>query len=199
MSDRAGFAVNPLDHFRAWLGEAQEASPPSSARTFCLSTVDESGAPDARFVDLKDVTEAGISFGTHTQSRKAIEMAADPRVAATFWWSHIRRQVRITGRARRLSEAESDAMFRQRPKDAQLVSLISVQSSPIGDPDELARLLQIARVRNGEAELERPDAWSGYCIVPERFEFLTFHESRLHRRQVYSREGREWRTGWLQP
>src|SRR5690606_34332156 len=119
-----------------------------------------------RFVDMKDVTEDGLTFGTHLRSQKAKGMAADPRVAATFWWYHTGRQVRISGHSRQLSEAESDAMFRQRSRDAQLVSTISLQSSPTRDPDELAQLMETARSRNEDAEVVRPQTWGGYCIVP---------------------------------
>jgi pyridoxamine 5'-phosphate oxidase len=54
-----------------------------------------------------------------------------------------------------------------------------------------------ARFAGGE--VPRPPFWGGYLLAPERIEFWTSEESRLHRRTLYVREGAGWRTSLLYP
>src|SRR5690625_7663782 len=64
-----------------------------------LSTVDRDGHPNARTVILTDVAEDGWSFSTDTLGAKVEEIAANPRVALTFYWAGLGRQVRVPGGA----------------------------------------------------------------------------------------------------
>ena len=48
-------------------------------------------------------------------------------------------------------------------------------------------------------EVERPDFWGGYRLVPDELEFWQHRENRLHIRFVYRREGDGWRIDELQP
>jgi len=45
----------------------------------------------------------------------------------------------------------------------------------------------------------RPPHWSGFRIVPDRIEFWKGMPSRLHVRNVYTRQGHGWTTGLLNP
>ena len=56
-----------------------------------------------------------------------------PLFSLTFWWDHVRRQIRIGGVASRLSDAEADQLFGGRSRDARLASWAFCQSAPFGD------------------------------------------------------------------
>jgi pyridoxamine 5'-phosphate oxidase len=190
---------DPLALFREWLLAARAASPLRQPNAMCVSTIDAEGAPDARFVDLKGVTEAGFVFCTQFESQKGLALARDPRIALTFWWDHIGRQVRVAGTAMRVPEAEADRFFAERPRDAQLASCASRQSEPLGGPGLLDGRLEQLRERFSGAEIQRPHGWGGYVVQPARVEFLTFRANRMHERLLFRREGSAWHRQWLQP
>jgi pyridoxamine 5'-phosphate oxidase len=45
----------------------------------------------------------------------------------------------------------------------------------------------------------RPPFWSGFCLVPERIEFWTGHDDRLHNRELYTPSGGGWQKTLLSP
>jgi pyridoxamine 5'-phosphate oxidase len=189
----------PIALFQQWLAQAEQDSRLSRPRVCCLSTVDEDGAPDARVVDLKGVTDAGFVFSTSLASRKARALASNPRAALTFWWDPVERQVRVAGVAARVAEVEADALFRGRPREAQLASWASRQGAELDDPASLDRALNDARQRFANITVPRPEDWGAFRVAPERIEFLRFQENRLHQRVLYLRDGSLWRTLQLQP
>ena len=189
--------TDPIALFQDWLSEAVRQSPESYPTSFCLSTVDPAGRVEGRFVDLKEISAEGFVFGTHLESPKARSMDSNPTVSLTFWWAALRRQVRIAGAASLVSADIADRLFQARPRDAQAVSLVSVQSQPLIDPQTLRARVQ-EEVRRGVPIL-RPPNWGAYCVRPERMEFLRFSESRFHERVLFVREDDRWIQQYLQP
>jgi pyridoxamine 5'-phosphate oxidase len=189
----------PTSLFQEWLALAERDSRLSRPRVCCLSTVDVDAAPDARIVDLKEVTDAGFVFSTSLASRKAQALASNPRAAMTFWWDPIERQVRIFGVAERVSDVEADALFRGRSREAQLASWASRTGAELHDAASLEQQLSDARHRFDGVPVPRPEDWGGFRLSPERVEFLSFRENRLHRRVLFVREGSQWRNFQLQP
>lgn len=189
--------TNPIELFEQWLDEARATAGLSHPATFCLSTIDERGFPDARQVDLKEVGDAGFLFGTRLDSPKARAIARNPRVAMTFWWDRLGRQVRVVGTARRADSEKADEVFRNRSHEARVVAVVSVQSEAVADLTELKVLFEEAL--KGPSPV-RPECWGAFWVWPERVEFLRFVESRLHERRVFVRGGVDgWEVGWLCP
>lgn len=178
---------------------AESSSLSKHPSAVCLSTVDEHGVPEGRFVDLKNVSDQGFVFGTHLDSPKAQALAANPHVGLTFWWDHVERQVRVVGRAERLSDAAADALFAARPREAQITSWASEQSAPLLDSAAFEQRLSDTRRRFADAGVPRPHHWGAYCVVPARIEFLEFRVSRVHVRTLFEREPTGWRRLQLQP
>jgi pyridoxamine 5'-phosphate oxidase len=118
---------DPIRFFRTWYEEAERAGillPEAMA----LATVGEDGAPSARMVLLKGVSQDGFTFFTNYESRKSREMDAEPRASLLFHWPILERQVRVEGRVSRISRAESEAYFRTRPLGSRIGAWASAQS-----------------------------------------------------------------------
>ena len=196
--DKADVDPDPIVQFHRWFEKVIEADL-HEPNAMILATATTEGKPSARIVLLKGYDERGFVFYTNYEGRKAKEIEANPRCALLFYWGELERQVRIEGRARRLSGEESDAYFASRPRGSRLGAWASEQSRPVED----RRILE-ERVRSLDAEYEgreipRPPFWGGYRVEPDTIEFWQGRESRLHDRLVYLRNEGEWKIVRLQP
>jgi pyridoxamine 5'-phosphate oxidase len=187
-----------VQQFRAWFDEAQAEGVPLP-EACALATASAAGQPAARMLLLKSVDEDGFVFATSYASRKARELAENPRAALLFYWHSLGRQVRVQGTVEQVAEGESDAIFLGRPRASRISALASRQSEPLAAREQLE-----ARVRELDAELEgreveRPAFWGGYRLVPDELEFWQHRANRLHIRFVYRRSNGGWQIEELQP
>ena len=191
-------ADDPFQLFDAWFAEAR-ASEPNDPNAMALATADARGYPSVRIVLLKGHDARGFVFYTNYASRKADDLAAVPRAALLFHWKSLRRQVRIEGDVARVSEAESDEYFATRPRDSQLGAWASDQSRPLDARETFEARFEATRARYEGGEVPRPPHWGGYRLVPERIEFWTDRQYRLHERRLFQRGPDGWHEGLLYP
>lgn len=196
--NEAEVEADPIVQFDAWFKEtlAAELHEPNA---IILATATGDGRPSARTVLLKGYDERGFVFYTNYEGRKARELEANPACALLFYWGELERQVRIEGRASRLSGEDSDAYFATRPRDSRLGAWASEQSQPVEDRSVLEERVRALEVEYDGREIPRPPFWGGYRVEPEVVEFWQGRESRLHDRIVYRRAGDGWRIVRLQP
>jgi pyridoxamine 5'-phosphate oxidase len=195
---RASLASDPLEQFRDWFTEASAALEVPEA--VALATATPEGAPSVRMVLLKGFDERGLVFFSHYTSRKGRELEANPRAALLFHWSPLGRQVRVEGAVERISEAESDAYFATRPRDAQVGALASRQSDRLGSRAELYERLAELEEDLAGGSVRRPPTWGGFLLVPAAWEFWQHRKSRLHDRFRYERDpSGAWRIERLFP
>ena len=188
---------DPIEQFRRWFEEARAEAPLPEA--CALATASGDGHPSVRMVLMKDVDARGFAFATSYTSRKGRELAENANAALLFYWHALGRQVRVEGSVERLAADESDAIFLARPRDSRLSALASRQSEPIASREELdARVRELAEELDGR-EVERPESWGGYRLVPAALEFWQHRENRLHIRFAYRRHGDGWTIDELQP
>lgn len=185
--------------FQDWWGQAKSDPSLKHKGAMCVSTVDELGFPNARFVDLKDATEAGFTFCTYLDSKKGTEIDRCQKVALTIWWECLGYQVRVQGRATRISRSMASKYWQSRNRDAQLTTLCSKQSQPLASGMQLLDQLSALRVSYGDADIPIPENWGGYIVAPVSVEFLTFREDRLHVREHHLLIGSGWKQQLLQP
>jgi pyridoxamine 5'-phosphate oxidase len=195
--DERDLADDPLAQFEAWLCEAREAAPQAEAMTLATAGVD--GRPSARQVLLRGLDGRGFVFFTNRTSRKAQELARNPRAALAFHWYELGRQVRVEGAVEEVDEADSVSYWETRPRASQLAAWASPQSAPIAERAELDSLYAEAEARFAGGDVPLPPFWGGYRVVPETIEFWQHRENRLHDRVSFVRDGAVWRRERLAP
>jgi len=186
--------ADPLPLLERWLRLADERGG-REPRALALATADAEGRPSSRILLLKQVTPALVFAGSY-ESRKGQELAANPRAAGTLYWRETLQQMTVEGPVRKLTEQESDAIFGERPPDAQATTVASSQGAPLEDPEAL---LQAADSLAGADSLRRPARWGGWRLDPDLVEFWHGSPDRLHRRLLYVKGERGWEHQRLQP
>jgi pyridoxamine 5'-phosphate oxidase len=188
---------DPIAQFHSWYAEAERAS--EHAAAMLLATAGSDGAPSARVVLLRGVDERGFVLFTNRHSRKAGELAVNPRAALVFHWWELGRQVRVEGEVEEVSAAESENYWRTRPRASQVAAWASRQSEQLRDRAELDAAVAAAEEQFAGAEVPLPPFWGGYRVVPAVVEFWLHRDDRLHDRVRYTRSGAGWARERLAP
>jgi dihydrophenazinedicarboxylate synthase len=187
---------DPIGLFRDWLAGAVKHGV-QEPTLLALATADPQGHASNRTIRTLDVTADGLVFTSHTGSQKGRELAATAWASGVLYWRETKQQVILTGPVQRLSCAESDELWADRPIATQAMSAVSVQSARLDD-EEALRCQARHRAAAGE-QLPRPAEWSGYRLVPRSVEFWRGSPDGLHRRLRYDWTDDGWITCRLQP
>lgn len=189
---------SPFVQFRKWMDEAL-ALDLVDANAMSIATVGAAGEPSIRTVLLKAFDERGFVFYTNLESTKAKQIAENPNVALLFYWREFERQVKIRGRATKLTAAEVAKYFLSRPRDSQLAAWSSPQSRIIDARHMLERKFDEMKRKFAEGEVPVPSFWGGFRVAPRSIEFWQGGEHRLHDRFLYSDDVGGWRIDQLAP
>jgi len=197
---RSELNPDPFEQFKQWFDESVRTAGDREPNAMTLATASKQGVPSARIVLLKGFSARGLIFFTNYESRKARDLAENPRAALNFHWPWLERQIQIEGIAEKVSREESEIYFNKRPIGSRFGAIISKQSSMIEGRELLERRLEKIKAEYQNSAPPVPEFWGGYIVRPERFEFWQGRENRLHDRFLYSRqEGNSWRIDRLSP
>jgi pyridoxamine 5'-phosphate oxidase len=193
-------AADPFALFELWLAEAAAAEI-NDPEAMALATVDADGLPDARMVLCKGADARGLVFYSNVESAKGRELEGQPKAAALFYWTSLRRQARFRGAVTELTDAESDVYFASRPRGSQIGAWASQQSRPLASRAALEAAVEAYQRRFGSSAVPRPDYWRGYRLEPVEIEFWRDRPSRLHDRLMFKRSspGAPWEKRLLYP
>ena len=196
---RTDLDSDPLRQFDLWITAALDAEL-TDATAMSLATVSASGQPSLRTVLLKFYDAGGFVFYTNLESRKAKEMAQNPKVALLFHWREFDRQVIITGKAVKVSAGESLKYFLTRPRESRVGAWVSAQSSVISSRALLEQKFEEMKRKFAGGEIPLPSFWGGYRVEPSTIEFWQGRVNRLHDRFMYFRQSdKSWLIERLAP
>lgn len=196
--DERDVLSDPIAQFETWFNEAISGSV-LEPNAMTLSTVGLDMKPSSRVLLLKELKPEGFVFFTNYESRKAGQLAENPYCALTFLWNELERQVRIEGRAEKISSHESDSYFERRPQASKLGAWASPQSKVIAGRRYLENLVAAFDAEFKDREINRPANWGGYIVKPYLIEFWQGRQNRLHDRIQYSLIEEKWIVERLAP
>ncbi|MXP48911.1 pyridoxamine 5'-phosphate oxidase [Pantoea sp. Eser] len=189
---------DPIALFEQWLSQACEAKLPDPT-AMTVATVDEQGQPWQRIVLLKHFDAQGMVFYTNLGSRKALQLAHNPRISLHFPWHFLERQVLVLGEVEKLSPLEVLKYFHSRPRDSQIGAWVSKQSSRISARGILEGKFLELKQKFQQGEIPLPSFWGGYRVKFHTVEFWQGGEHRLHDRFLYQRDHDGWKIDRLAP
>ena len=194
--------VNPNPHmqFLQWFNHALAAQL-HEPYAMSLATANAQGRPHVRTVLLRGATETGYDFYTNYDSQKGLDLAENPYAELLFYWQEQERQIRIGGKVIKISEEESTDYYHKRPRESQIAAHISTpQSGVVASREELQqRFWDLHQQVANQEELDKPEFWGGYRLVPEYYEFWQGRPNRLHDRLSYERIDGTWKLQRLMP
>jgi pyridoxamine 5'-phosphate oxidase len=197
--DESRLPDDPMILFETWLDQAHKSGHPDPT-AMTLTTLEEDGKLSSRMVLLKGIQLGKLLFFTNYESRKARAIGSRPGVAVHFYWPGLERQVKISGRAEVLEEAESDRYFQSRPFESQIAAWASPQSREIPHREFLENeFLYYQEKHRGGSPVPRPPFWGGFAITPSHMEFWQGGKHRLHDRIEYRLENVQWSRVRLAP
>ncbi len=188
--------ADPMPLLVAWATAAERLGV-LEPYNMAIATSTRAGAPTNRFVLAKSFDLDGVTFATNTSSAKGRELAENPRAAAVVYWRETRQQLRLTGPVELLTDAETDAIWADRPVASQAAATASVQSAPLAD--DAAYRAEVAGLAAPGRPLPRPADWNGYRLRPDSVEFWHGGADRMHRRLRYDRTADGWSHTRLYP
>ena len=201
MSDRDGIFAgdDPFVIARRWLAEAEQTEV-NDPNAIALSTVDDTGLPNARMVLLKEIEADAFVFYTNYESAKARELDSAGKAAFVMHWKSLHRQIRVRGLVSKEDGPQADAYYRSRSLKSRLGAWASRQSRPLSSRGAL--VAEVARVTALKGtNPDRPPYWGGYRITPVEIEFWADGAFRLHDRFVWRRDtaAEAWQIDRLNP
>ena len=154
---------------------------------------------DARFVNLKYITNDGLIFFSNYESEKASHFNEhkNAMITAVFYWNVIDVQIRIRGPIEKCKENFSDKHFIKRDKNKNALAISSKQSKIADNYDSIVSNYEY--IFNNKNLSIRPKYWGGYIIKPSYFEFWEGNTSRINKRKVFEKTDDKWNNYFLQP
>lgn len=193
-------AGEPFELFGNWFEDARkgEINDPNG---MALATADADGLPNVRMVLMKEYDARGFVFYTNYESAKGREILAGRKAAGLFHWKSLRRQVRFRGPVEQVTDAEADAYFASRPRDARIGAWASQQSRALESRFALEKAVVYYGAKFAVGDVPRPPYWSGFRILPVEMEFWHDRPFRLHDRVVFRRASPDgdWEKARLYP
>ena len=193
-------AQTPHEQFLLWFNTALTGNLHEPYAMY-LATANTQAVPHVRTVLLRGATPQGYDFYSNYDSKKGLDLAENPQAQILFYWAELEQQVRISGRVEKISEIESTAYYHKRPRDSQVAAHVSTPQSGVIESREALQQRFDAAVQQFEhaQQLEKPNFWGGYRLVPDYYEFWQGRPNRLHDRICYQKQDDVWQIQRLMP
>jgi len=192
--------LDPHEQFLLWFNHALAAQL-HEPYAMSLATANAQGRPHVRTVLLRGATPDGYAFYTNYDSQKGMDLEVNPYAELLFYWQEQERQIRVSGRVVKIPKEESTDYYHKRPRDSQIAAHVSTpQSGVIASRDELQqRFWDYHDTMANQEQLDKPEFWGGYRLVPDYYEFWQGRPNRLHDRLSYTKNDDAWTLQRLMP
>tara|TARA_B100001027_G_C16225571_1_gene311973 strand:- start:381 stop:983 length:603 start_codon:yes stop_codon:yes gene_type:complete len=190
--------LEPISKVHEWIQEAQQNGA-ALAHAMNISSINFDGKPSSRMVLLKRIGREGFVFFTDYNGNKGKQIIESPYVALNFWWAKTNKQIRIEGKCSKASEEENNEYFSSRPRGSQISASVSLQSEEIDTYESLVERSKEFESNHTGKEITRPQRWGGFIVEPRSIEFWIDQKNRLHTRELFTKEGCEWKKVLLSP
>lgn len=174
---------HPVAKVNAWLKDEKELTEGRFFKFASLATVDTSGNPHARMIEITSFTQKeGALFFTHEHTEKVSHLNGNPHASLNFYLPRTHRQLCIDGVVYQITQEEVEKAWKRMPRFMKLTFIGSHKGEPLESPDVLEK-------RKKELEKEYPDeipcpsVFKGYRLQPERIIFF-----QVNRRSFASKE-----------
>tara|TARA_Y100000996_G_scaffold50451_1_gene34542 strand:+ start:423 stop:1049 length:627 start_codon:yes stop_codon:yes gene_type:complete len=191
---------DPIKLFEEWFYQAKKTEI-NDPNALALATADKLGIPTVRMVLLKNFSNNGFIFYTNLNSKKSVDLKQNPNASLCFHWKSILRQIRITGKIYKVSDAEADDYYKTRSYGSRIGAWASNQSSILNNREDLYKSIKDYKKKYpDENNVPRPKNWSGWNLKPNSIEFWLDGEDRIHQRLKYiKKEKGNWEKFLLNP
>ena len=190
---------NPIELFNKWFDKAKETEI-NDPNAVALGTVDKENQPSVRMVLLKDFSNKGFVFYTNFNSKKGRDLNNNKNASMCFHWKSLRRQVRIIGLVKKVTDVEADNYFNSRAYGSRIAAWASSQSESMENRNIfLNKIKEFKKKYSDEKKVPRPSYWSGWRIHPKEIEFWMDGEYRIHERLNYINKNNNWVKKILYP
>ena len=189
---------HPILKVHEWVQEAQKESV-ALPHAMNIATINDNGKPSSRMVLLKRISQEGFVFFTDYEGGKGTQISNFSHVALNFWWAKTNKQIRIEGECSKVSEKENNEYFESRPRGSQISASVSLQSQEIESYDNLVKDSEELENKYLDKEIPRPKRWGGFLVKPSSIEFWIDQKNRLHKRELFTTDGRSWKKTLLSP
>ncbi len=186
IADPDSTPADPLELLATWLPTNEDELRP----LMTLSTVGLDGYPDSRHLLLSAFDGETLHFHTTSGSRKAAEIDADPRVALAIVWVEIGRQLTVSGDAVRMTPEEAAVAFEARSR--YLKTLAWVNTDELATRPRPERVAAWQEFDGAHPQIETPEKWTGYKVVPRRLTFWRGDAEGPSNRLEYTRTADGW-------
>jgi pyridoxamine 5'-phosphate oxidase len=157
----------------------------------------EIGEVDARFVNLKFITNNEFIFFSNYESPKAVAFNSHNQIAALIYWPSINIQIRMKAKIKKTSDEFNQKYFFDRSKEKNALAISSNQSTPVDSYNEVKKNYNNS-LKNDDLN-KCPKYWGGYSFLPYEIEFWEGNEYRLNKRNLYRKYNATWNHFILEP
>ena len=189
---------NPFSQFEFWFNQVMKMGL-IEPNAMILATANKKAKPSVRVVLIKGISNKGITFFTNYNSRKGQDLSQNSSASLLFFWAELERQVRIEGKIKKISIAESQKYFDTRPVESRIAAWASEQSKKISGREYLENRFKEFEMKFIGKKIPVPPDWGGFRLVPDYFEFWQGRENRLHDRICYEKQKGRWKFFRIAP
>jgi pyridoxamine 5'-phosphate oxidase len=152
---------------------------------------------NARYVNLKFITNDEFIFFSNYYSPKASSFNSHNQISALVYWSSTNIQIRMKAKIKKTSNDYNQKYFFDRSEEKNALAISSNQSKPIDSYNQVKENYNKS-LKNDDLK-KCPEYWGGFSFTPYYFEFWEGHESRINKRKIFEKIDDVWEQSFLQP